>query len=264
MEISRPSADESQALRRCVRELAALSTLSAVWSSRDLPQIAAGLSGVLCRSLPVEFVYVRLNSTEGTKAVEAGSSPEGALPAERVEILSRSLEPLVTTSATHSATMQRPFGEGPLQLFVTPLGFGGDCGVVIAGSLQRDFPAATDRLMLSVAANQAAIVLQQQQSEARIRRSEQELADFFENATVGLHSTGPDGTILRANRAELSMLGYSADEWRRTSVEHSGSWWEHWTAWLAPRSGESRPAPAVLGAPGYQPLAAAPGTYVAE
>src|SRR5688572_29698322 len=67
--------------------------------------------------------------------------------------------------------------------------------------------------MLSVAANQAAIVLQQQRSEARIRRSEQELADFFENATVGLHSAGPDGAILRANRAELSMLGYAADEY---------------------------------------------------
>src|SRR5687767_10617006 len=102
MDISHASADDSQALRRCVRELTALSTLSAVWSGRDLPQIAAGLSGVLCRSLPVEFVYVRLNSAEGTKAVEAGSSPEGALPAERVEILSQSLGPRVTTSATHS------------------------------------------------------------------------------------------------------------------------------------------------------------------
>jgi PAS domain S-box-containing protein len=78
---------------------------------------------------------------------------------------------------------------------------------------QPDFPAATDRLMLGVAANQAAIVLQQQRSEARIRRSEQELADFFDNATVGLHSAGPDGTILRVNRAELTMLGYSADEY---------------------------------------------------
>jgi PAS domain S-box-containing protein len=213
MDTSRASADDLQALRRCVRELVALSTLSAVWSGHDLPQIAAGLSGVLCRSLPVEFVYVRLNNAEGTKAVEAGSSPEGALPAERVEILSRSLEPLVAASATHSATMPSPFGEGALQLFATPLGFSGDCGVVIAGSLQLDFPAATDRLMLSVAANQAAIVLQQQRSEARIRRSEQELADFFENATVGLHSAGADGTILRANRAELSMLGYSADEY---------------------------------------------------
>ena len=35
------------------------------------------------------------------------------------------------------------------------------------------------------------------------RRSKEELADFFENATVGLLCVGPDGTILQANRAEL-------------------------------------------------------------
>src|SRR5687767_9092538 len=121
MDNSRASADESQALRRCVRELAALSTLSAVWSGSDLPQIAAGLSAVLCRSLPVEFVYARLNNADGTMAVEAGSTPEGPLPAERIEILSSSLEPLLTTSASHPVTMPSPFGDGVLQLFATPL-----------------------------------------------------------------------------------------------------------------------------------------------
>src|SRR5688500_1408696 len=130
MDNSRASADDSQALRRCVRELAALSTLSAVWTGSDLPQIAAGLSAVLCRSLPVEFVYVRLNAAAGSQAVEAGSSPEGALPAERIEILSSTLAPLVRTSATHSVTMPSPFGGGPVQLFVTPVGLSGECGVV--------------------------------------------------------------------------------------------------------------------------------------
>ena len=47
----------------------------------------------------------------------------------------------------------------------------------------------------------------------RLRRSERELADFFDNASVGLHWVGQDGTILRVNRAELSMLGYSRDEY---------------------------------------------------
>jgi PAS domain S-box-containing protein len=37
--------------------------------------------------------------------------------------------------------------------------------------------------------------------------------DFFEHGAVGLHLVGPDGAILRANRAELDMLGYSADEY---------------------------------------------------
>ena len=99
MDTSRGSADESQALRRCLRGLTALSTLSAVWSGCDLRQIAAGLSGVPCRSLPVAFVYVRLNDEDG-KAVEA-SAPEGALPHERVEILRRPLEPLLTTPGAH-------------------------------------------------------------------------------------------------------------------------------------------------------------------
>jgi PAS domain S-box-containing protein len=37
--------------------------------------------------------------------------------------------------------------------------------------------------------------------------------DFFENGAVPLHLVGSDGTILRANRAELSLLGYSHDEY---------------------------------------------------
>jgi PAS domain S-box-containing protein len=214
MDTNSASADDSQALRRCLRELAALSTLSAAWSGSDVRQIATGLSGVLCRSLPVAVVYVRLDSEDGTKAVEAASSPEGTLAAERAEILSRTLEPLLTrTGAQPAGTIASPFGGGPLRFFVMPLGLAPACGVVVACSPQPDFPAATDRLMLGVAANQAAIVLQQHRSDARIRRSEQELTDFFDNATVGLHSAGPDGTILRVNRAELTMLGYSADEY---------------------------------------------------
>ena len=50
-------------------------------------------------------------------------------------------------------------------------------------------------------------------AEEKVRHSERELADFFENATVGLHWIGADGIILRANRAELAMLGYSLDEY---------------------------------------------------
>ncbi len=39
------------------------------------------------------------------------------------------------------------------------------------------------------------------------------LEDFFEHGVVGLHLVDADGAILRANRADLDMLGYSADEY---------------------------------------------------
>ena len=48
---------------------------------------------------------------------------------------------------------------------------------------------------------------------ARLRRqTEQALEDFFENSVLALHWVGPGGTILRANRAELELLGVTREE----------------------------------------------------
>lgn len=55
-------------------------------------------------------------------------------------------------------------------------------------------------------------------AEDELRQSEEELADFFENATIGLHWVGADGVILRANQAELNMLGYEPKEYIGRSI----------------------------------------------
>jgi len=56
-------------------------------------------------------------------------------------------------------------------------------------------------------------VTERRKADRALRQSESELADFFENASVGLHWVGRDGTVLRVNRNELDMLGYSRDEY---------------------------------------------------
>ncbi|NYZ63181.1 sensor histidine kinase [Luteimonas deserti] len=45
------------------------------------------------------------------------------------------------------------------------------------------------------------------------QRYQHDLEDFFENSAVGLHLVAGDGTILRANQAELDMLGYTPEEY---------------------------------------------------
>jgi PAS domain S-box-containing protein len=49
--------------------------------------------------------------------------------------------------------------------------------------------------------------------EQELVRRNRDLEDFFDNGAVGLHIVSGDGTILRANHAELDLLGYSADEY---------------------------------------------------
>jgi PAS domain S-box-containing protein len=56
-------------------------------------------------------------------------------------------------------------------------------------------------------------LMARQEAEAKLRQSEQDLKDFFENAVEGLHWVGSDGVILWANQAELDLLGYSREEY---------------------------------------------------
>ncbi len=56
-------------------------------------------------------------------------------------------------------------------------------------------------------------IAEQNPAQEASRHNEAMLMDFFENASLGLHWVGPDGMILRANRAVLQLLGYSPEEY---------------------------------------------------
>jgi two-component system sensor kinase FixL len=55
-------------------------------------------------------------------------------------------------------------------------------------------------------------------AEEALHRREQELADFFAEAPLGLLWVGPDGRVLRVNQAELELLGLTGDEVYRHHV----------------------------------------------
>ncbi|WP_421577302.1 PAS domain S-box protein [Shinella sp. M31] len=53
-----------------------------------------------------------------------------------------------------------------------------------------------------------------------------DLEDFFDNAAIGLHIVSNDGIILRANKAELNLLGFAAEDYigRHISEFHVDDW----------------------------------------
>jgi PAS domain S-box-containing protein len=50
-------------------------------------------------------------------------------------------------------------------------------------------------------------------TEETIQQKNADIEDFFENSAIGLHIVSGDGIIQRANKAELALLGYTAEEY---------------------------------------------------
>ena len=74
----------------------------------------------------------------------------------------------------------------------------------------------------------------------------------------------PPGNPKSSFRTGPVLQDQTPEEWFEAAEKQAGSWWPHHLAWLNERSGAEVDAPAQLGAPGYEPLAPAPGTYVHE
>ena len=60
------------------------------------------------------------------------------------------------------------------------------------------------------------------------------------------------------------VLHSSAEDWLAGARQQPGSWWSHWSAWLADRSGSRVPARTEPGSAHYRGLEPAPGRYVKE
>jgi polyhydroxyalkanoate synthase len=60
------------------------------------------------------------------------------------------------------------------------------------------------------------------------------------------------------------MLEEDPERWLASAGLHKGSWWPHWSRWLAPFGGRRISAPAALGNRRHRVIEPAPGRYVRE
>src|SRR5215213_7882817 len=155
-------AEEVQRLRRCVNDLVSVVALPAIWGGGGPAEIVRVLTEALLGMLRLDLIYVRLGVAASGAPVETvqfaqPGSPEAG-PREIGELFDRWLG---DDPQKWPPLARHTVGDGKMTLVPLRLGPRGEIGVIVAGSRRADFPRQTESLVLSVAANQAAVGLQQ-------------------------------------------------------------------------------------------------------
>jgi PAS domain S-box-containing protein len=185
------SVEELSQLRDCASDIGSLIALPHQWTGSDPAQVTATVLDALLRMLRLGFVCVRLND------------PEGGDPIEMMRL----------------ADSDR----GAADTFIASarLGTGGEIGIIAAGCARPDFPTQTERLLLDVAANQAALGLQQTRRARDRERNTRLLVDSIPGLVALLT---PIGEVEFVNRQIVDYTGRTLDElkqWGTNDTVHA-------------------------------------------
>src|ERR1700730_9949420 len=173
-----------QKLRRGLGDLAALSALPVIWTESDPRRIAESLAEALLHMLHLELVYVVVRDRAYETPIEVAHTAQGPARAAQAEEIGRALDPWLTDHALSRtpSSIANPLGNGMTRIICPPFGIEARGGVLVACSPRADFPTEVDRLLLGVAANQVAIVLDRRRTADALRESEERFRGTVENA----------------------------------------------------------------------------------
>ena len=160
--------DELQQLRRCIRDLVALSALPAIWRDHDARQICESLAETLVDMLHLEFVYVSVRREAGDAPIDVARAASGDASDQIAAFCNALGDQLYSRSPGTSLQMENPIGSGIVDVACSRIGITGD-GLLVAASRELPFPSPTQRLLLGAAANQLAIALQRRAAEDALR-----------------------------------------------------------------------------------------------
>ncbi|PWT80566.1 MAG: hypothetical protein C5B57_12015, partial [Blastocatellia bacterium] len=214
-----PAADETARLRRCLNDLVSIMALPAVGAGGEPPHIVGTLLDALLGMLRLAFVFVRLNDPEGGRSIEMARVAK-SLPGP---IGTREIREAIGSS-TGDAPLNWPadarvvIGDFDLSVASAPLGLN-EIGIVVAGSHRLDFPGEIERLLLNVAANQAAVGLQQarllSEQTRRANESERESRLILDSIPGLVALLSPTGYVDIVNRPLLEYFGQTLEELRQ-------------------------------------------------
>lgn len=169
------TAAELRNLKACVNDLVGVLTLPAMWSGKEPDQIVVMLLDVVLRTLRLDFVYARsrIMADAPTETIRFADS---ARSSTNEDALRHTLGQWLTDDP--DTRLSVPLWSGKDTSFSVAafgLGTSDQIGEFVAGSSRPGFPSETERLVLNVATNQAALGLKEARYRTEQRRRARDL-----------------------------------------------------------------------------------------
>jgi PAS domain S-box-containing protein len=229
----RDPAEEIKRLQRCTDELISVTTRPNVWKSDEPSRIVDTLLDELLRMLQLDFVYIHLKKTGDQAPIEVVRFAQSQEKIAPPSVIGDALKHWLATAPQERPPLLRlPLGARDFSVVPLGLGMQGEFGVIAAGSERADFPQQTEKLVLSVTVNQAALALvahqtaelaasneelQQQVTDRKhagedLRTSQEKHRVIIEAANDAVISMDERGDIRLANPATQRIFGYDPVE----------------------------------------------------
>ncbi len=216
------TADEIRHLHGWINDLLSALALPAMWSDHESAQLVTTLLDGLVGMLRLDFAYALLKDPVGEAPIELVRLAQSRHLTTRPQEIGQVLSPwLGDDPQKRPLLVPNPLGDGDVSIVPLRLGLRGEIGVIVAGSQRADFPGETERLLLGVAANQAAIALQEARLLSEQKRVAKELDQRVAQRTRDLASANEDlktelsqrkrvESLLSAEKRALEMIAHGA------------------------------------------------------
>jgi PAS domain S-box-containing protein len=203
--------DETRRLQRCINDLTSLLALPAIWSGGDPSHIVQTLIDALFGMLRLDFIFVRITGSAGDAPIEMTRVRPRELGRGARELGLAFRQWLAEEPPKWPRLIKDPLGDGDIAILPLRLGLSVELGVIVAGSSRVDFPQETERLVLSVAVNQAAIGLEEARrlsgAEAALSASERNRQLIIDTIPALVWSTRADGSVEFVNQHYSDYVG---------------------------------------------------------
>ena len=211
------SAQELTQLRDCVNDLGSIITLAHQWGGGEPTAIIGTVLDALLKMLRLGFVCARLQDPEGGDRIEMIRVADSLHSASGIRDIAQTIDAaLGDAPATWPSRTRISLGDVDILVASALLEIDGEVGIVSAGSTRADFPTHAERLVLDVAANQAALGLQKTR---RVRDGERDtrlLIDSIPGLVALLTATGE---VEFVNRQIIEYTGRTLEELKRWGTD---------------------------------------------